>query len=122
MAYARRRVVYLADHPASALIEILVHTDVDLIPDSYQLLRVRLPADFTIGEIEDGLPDEWKEHQSDTQAIGDRWLDGLSSATLRVPSAVIPKSFNYLLNPDHPDAGGLVITDIISAPFDPRLR
>lgn len=35
-----KRIVYLADHPASALLEMLVHMDRELIPATYRLLRI----------------------------------------------------------------------------------
>jgi len=39
--------VYLADHPALALLDVLVHLDVALddLPDDYVMLRVALPDD-----------------------------------------------------------------------------
>ena len=41
------RIVYLADHPASALVEVLVHLEVESedIPSSYQLVAVDLSDD-----------------------------------------------------------------------------
>jgi RES domain-containing protein len=41
--YSQGKRIYLADHPSSALLEMLVHMDRDLIPPSYQLLRIVLP-------------------------------------------------------------------------------
>ena len=40
-----RRVVYLADHPASALLEVMVHLEIDAedLPTHYQLLGVEVP-------------------------------------------------------------------------------
>ena len=40
-----RRVVYLADHPASALLEVMVHLEIDAedLPSHYQLLGVDVP-------------------------------------------------------------------------------
>jgi len=43
-----RRIIYLADHPSSALLEMLVHMDRDLLPATYQLLRVSVPDDIAI--------------------------------------------------------------------------
>ena len=43
-----RKIVYLADHPSSALLEMLVHMDRDLIPATYQLLRVVVLAAIAI--------------------------------------------------------------------------
>jgi RES domain-containing protein len=39
-----RRIVYLSDHPALCLLEILVHiSETDWLPDSHQLLSVEVP-------------------------------------------------------------------------------
>lgn len=42
-------------------------------------------------------------------AFGDRWINSLRSVILRVPSAVVPGEWNYLLNPKHPEFGKLLI-------------
>src|SRR6266481_594265 len=84
-----KRIVYLADHPSSALLEMLVHMDRDLIPSTYQLLRIVLPpaiATETIGL--DELPADWQNKTLATREIGDRWLDQSKSAVLQVPSAI----------------------------------
>jgi len=116
-----RRVVYLADHSASALLEMLVHIDRDLIPATYQLLRVVVPADIAIEDADAELPPDWRSQTLTSRALGDRWLDRSSSALLRVPSAISAKGNNYLLNPAHPDATKIAVAEIIKAPFDPRL-
>jgi len=45
------RIVDLADHPSSALLEMLVHMDRDLIPPTYQLLRIDIPPDMKIEAV-----------------------------------------------------------------------
>ena len=42
-----------------------------------------------------------------TRVIGDTWVEEQRSLALRVPSVVLPRSFNFLINPNHPayDAG-----------------
>jgi RES domain-containing protein len=117
-----KRIVYLADHPASAVLEMLVHTDRDLLPATYRLLRVIVPETVT-AEIAgaEALPADWREHPAMTRDIGDRWLDGASSALLQVPSAIVPRARNFLLNPAHADAAKLAVVEVIHAPFDPRL-
>ncbi|MDI4236292.1 RES family NAD+ phosphorylase [Bradyrhizobium sp. Arg237L] len=114
-----RPVVYLADHPSTALLEMLVHMDRDLIPASYRLLRVKLPPDIAT-EVVAGLPDDWRSQTMITRDIGDRWLDGSSSALLQVPSA-ISQGQNFLLNPAHRDAAKVSVAEIVQAPFDSRL-
>jgi RES domain-containing protein len=117
-----RRIVYLADHPSSALLEMLVHMDRDLIPRTYQLLRIALPSAITIETIGEGeLPADWQTNTMATREIGDRWLDQSGSALLQVPSAISHQGQNFLLNPVHPDAARIVVAEIVHAPFDSRL-
>lgn len=117
-----RRIVYLADHPSSALLEMLVYMDRDLIPPSYQLLSIDLPPAATIEAIGvDELPADWQNKTMITREIGDRWLDRSTSVWLQVPSAISPKGLNFLFNPTHPDAAKIVVAEIIRAPFDSRL-
>ena len=117
-----RRIVYLADHPSSALLELLVHMDRDLIPPTYQLLRIDISLDATIEAVVAGdLSGNWRTDTIASREIGDRWLDRSTSALLRVPSAISEQGQNFLLNPAHPDAAKVTVAEIIHAPFDARL-
>lgn len=118
------RVVYLSDHPASTLLETLVHLEVDPedVPDTFQLLAVELPDTVGFETIEEvQLAVGWREDQTITRDLGDRWLRENRTALLRVPSAIVPAAVNWLLNPAHADSAKARITEIIRAPFDPRL-
>jgi RES domain-containing protein len=116
-----RPIVYLADHPSSALLEMLVHMDRDLIPSAYQLLRIDVPAGLAADAVDPGmLSADWRANPIASRRVGDQWLDRASSALLQVPSA-IGQGHNYLLNPAHPDAAKVAVAEIIRAPFDPRL-
>ena len=104
-----------------ALLEMLVHMDRDLIPATYQLLRIVVPADIAVETIDAELPPDWRSQTLTSREIGDLWLDRSTSALLRVPSAISAKGNNYLLNPEQPDAAKIAVAEIIKAPFDPRL-
>lgn len=101
--------VYLAEHPALAVLEVLVHLDVTEFPDDYVLLRVTLPdaMDAPAG--------------ADSKAVGDAWLKQAQAPVLRVPSVLVPQSCNLLLNPRHPGAMAARIEDVQPFVFDPRL-
>jgi RES domain-containing protein len=119
-----RRIVYLADHPASALVEVLVHLEVDPddLPRGYNILAVDLPDQTEFGSIEVGnLPGDWLANPSSTRAMGDRWLAESRTALLRVPSAIVPFAFNWLLNPVHADSAAAVVARVLPVPLDPRL-
>lgn len=120
----RRRVVYLSDHPASALLEILVHLEVDPEdwPSSYQLLAVDIPDHIGFAKIDaHELAPDWRDDAALTRAIGDRWLAENRAGLLQVPSAIVPAAVNWLLNPAHPDTAQAHIAEITRAPFDQRL-
>ncbi|WP_156438205.1 RES family NAD+ phosphorylase [Burkholderia sp. BDU5] len=123
--YAGQPVVYLAEHPALALLETLVHLEirsVDQLPDGYQLLRVEIPDAVTVAEIaEADTPVDWRQNPGWTRGAGTEWLGAQPSALLRVPSAVVPFAHNCLLNPAHPDAGVVRIVEIVQAPHDSRI-
>jgi len=118
-----RRVVYLADHPASALIEIMVHLEIDAedLPSHYQLLGIDVPDDIAIPTV-DALPCDWREQAMLTRSLGDAWLRGGTTALLRVPSAIVPDASNYLFNPAHSDIVRIGIASAVHAAFDARLR
>ncbi len=65
-----RRIVYLADSPMAALVETLVHLDIDSedTPDSYILLNVAVPKGLRIKSLEPPDGDDWKENPALTQA------------------------------------------------------
>ncbi|TPQ32652.1 RES domain-containing protein [Bradyrhizobium guangdongense] len=116
-----RRVVYLADHPSSALLEMLVHMDRDLMPPTYQLLRIAIPDNLVVEAVGAELPLDWRTQTAVSREIGDRWLDRSASLLLQVPSAISTQGANFLLNPAHPDAARVSVAEVIQAPFDPRL-
>ena len=122
-----RPVVYLAEHPALALLEDLVHLegDVDDLPDTYQLLEIDVPDDIAISAIDAAQLGEsdsdWRRNLAATRAVGDDWLHDGRTALLRVPSVVLPKSTNVLLNPAHADAGRMRIVEAARPVYDRRL-
>ncbi|MBC8640676.1 RES family NAD+ phosphorylase [Caballeronia sp. EK] len=123
--FAGRPVVYLAEHPAGALLETLVHQEVRStadLPDTYRLLRVAIGDQVTIAELSEGvLPENWREDASYTQSAGSEWLEGGSTALLKVPSAVMPFAYNYILNPVHADVAHIKIEMVIDVRHDPRI-
>jgi RES domain-containing protein len=109
-----RAVVYLAEHPALAALELRVHLDLpfELLPVDFVLMRVASP---------DSLAASRNTIPPATVAVGDAWLANARTAALRVPSVLIPHAWNILLNPRHPDAEQARIVTIEPFGFDPRL-
>ena len=122
-----RPAVYLAEHPALAVLETLVHlyVDPDELPSHYQLLTVDVAEAVAVEELSEAtlatLSTTWRDAPQDTRALTRPWFDERRTALLRLPSAIVPDAFNYVLNPLHPDAERIVVVARQMVQFDPRL-
>ncbi len=120
-----RCVVYCADHPATALLEVAVHLDPeDFDPDDFLLFRAGLPD----GQMEmlpvSMAPEGWFDERLGlaTQELGDAWLRKGQKLALGVPSALVPApAFNVLLNPSHPAYLDLEVSEPEPLRVDGRL-
>ena len=118
-----KRLVYLAESPAGAMLEVLVHLKDrgQGLPYTFALLEIEAPEHLAIREILPVADVDWKEQPESTQRIGDAWLASRETPLARVPSAIMPRTWNYLLNPVHPDARQVQVAEVIKERFDNRL-
>jgi RES domain-containing protein len=119
-----KRIVYLSEHPAVALIEILANLrgNPRLFPDTYRLMKISPDKAVLAATTQaPSLPPNWIADLPTTRQIGDAWLAQSPSALLRVPSAPSPESHNYLLNPLHADARRLEVDWTQWVSYDKRL-
>jgi RES domain-containing protein len=116
-------VVYLADSPTGALLETLVHFEIDPedIPEYHTRLKVIIPDDLAITYLDPPAVADWRLDESLTRDMGDAWLADGKTCLARVPSAIATEAWNYLLNPDHPDAARVQIVAVTQERYDPRL-
>jgi len=120
--YAGRPVVYLAESPAAALLEVCVHTSANDVPPEFTLLRIEGPDPKShVIRLED-LPQDWTARFEVTRELGTAWLRRNRTPLLQVPSAIVPETVNFLFNPTHSEAAGFRIADLFSYPFDVRLK
>lgn len=119
-----RPVVYLAESPAGALVEALVHVQASHageLPTNYQLLEVAVPDEVVAEPVQLPQGVAWSDDVALTRGCGDAWLASGRSLLLRVPSAVVGRSFNCLFNPLHGQAGQCRVLSVARYPFDGRL-
>lgn len=119
-----KRIVYLSEHPAVAVLESLVNLKGDsrLFPSTFQLLKIAIGEAVSLATLSsENLSGNWRENLKETRAIGDIWLVEKKSALLAVPSAPSPESTNYILNPLHPDAKGVTVEWAKQLKYDKRL-
>lgn len=108
-----KEVVYTASCPALAVLEL-------------RALATTMPKHYVLSWIE--LPDLESETvvfvPSDLKAfvqIGDEWLEHGRTAILRVPSVLVPRQLNYLINPLHRAFGQIQVVEETPFAFDWRL-
>lgn len=89
--------------------------------------RVCIPAVFDEDQVvaceTSDLPELWdaRPYVPASQKVGDRWVDNEESLVLRIPSVVVPREHNYLINPTHPDFDDLEIGEPELLEPDPRI-
>lgn len=117
-------IVYTAQSQSLAALELLVHLQSSELLFSYSTIAATF--DDKLVEIVDpaGLPTDWMDYPAPAalQQIGDQWVAAQRSVVLRVPSAVVPGEYTFLLNPGHPDFVKIAIGPPTPFRFDPRLR
>jgi RES domain-containing protein len=97
---AGARLLYLSQSPELAVLEARVHHRVGM--SGYWISSVGIPDRLRIRTLTlDALPADWRARKALTRAIGMQWLQSGKAPVLRVPSAVVPLSHNFLVNPEH---------------------
>jgi RES domain-containing protein len=121
-------VIYAAESRALCALEVLANAD-ELAAD-YISIEIEIPDDVLIMELSlyprpgvPALPPGWNSNPSidATRDIGTNWAKALKNAVLLVPSAVIPRERNYILNPAHPEFGKIRFATPEPFYFDKRL-
>jgi RES domain-containing protein len=120
------KLVYTAESRALATLEVSVHLDLseDLPTDRYNV-EIEIPNDIIILEVNiQDLTQDWdaKPPTLTTQTIGDDFVLQNEAAILKVPSSIIPQEFNYLINPNHPDAMKIKVSSVNPMKFDTRFK
>lgn len=116
-------IVYTSESLELALLEALVHVDVELLPRDYWQVSFEIP-DELIAPPPRRLPRGWDAlppYQPLVQKVGDAWALSGSSLALRVPASVLPERFNVLVNPAHPDLGQVREVNRARLNWPPRL-
>ena len=116
--------LYTSESIALCTVEIAVHMPLGIVPADYHLIRIELPDTAPILELNSGeLPADWKSfpHANSTQEIGDAFVLEGEYLALKVPSATVQGTYNYLINPRHQSFREVHISSTTPFEFDKRL-
>lgn len=114
-------VVYTSGTLSLAMLEMLVHIEVELAPEGLICLEIEIPETVHIESML--LPAEYAHSKDEAllKEIGSQWVRENRTAVLAVPSVIIPVERNFLINPLHPQAKKIRTIKANSFHFDPRL-
>jgi RES domain-containing protein len=120
---AGTRVVYCGESRALCALETIANAGEqrDLAKARFVAFQVEIPDALIERPVR--VPGEWRKTPPGpaTRAVGDRFVREGRLPALRVPSAVVPGEFAYLLNPTHPQFSRLTIGPPQPFRFDPRV-
>jgi len=102
-------IVYASSSLSLASLELMIHTYKEKLA-KFVAIEARFPARLPIHSIDiTSLPERWEDNFAETKKIGDEWLDSKKACILSVPSVVLPRERNFLINPKHPDFDKIVV-------------
>jgi RES domain-containing protein len=106
---------------------VMVHLEIDLedLPTTYQLLGIDVPDDLAIETLSvsdlEAVSQGWADDPTATRGLLRPWFDQARTAVVSVPSAIVPFTHNYVINPRHNDAARIRVSHVARYPHDLRL-
>lgn len=116
--------IYTAENRSLAILEYSVHIMEDDIPRALSMMSIEIPDNNMLEVPVHRLPGNWHHTPvpPSTQDFGTKMLEKLLNPVIKIPSAIIPEEYNYILNPKHPDASLFKIVEIRDFVYDIRIK
>jgi RES domain-containing protein len=112
-----RALIYASQHLSLAVLEYLVHVELDNLPNNLIWLHIHIPDSVST----ESYPENSTPPEATASKFGDAWVKDNRSLLLVVPSAVLPIEFNVLINPKHREMKQVKVIGKKAYSFDPRL-
>jgi RES domain-containing protein len=116
--------IYTSETRALAMLEYSVNINIEDIPRALSITTFEIPDTGVLVLRESDLPGDWREQPapSSTKDFGTDLLKDAVAPVIRVPSAVIPAEFNYILNPAQMDSQYFKILEVRDFVYDVRVK
>jgi RES domain-containing protein len=105
--YDGQFVIYSGSSRSLASMENMVHKmGQGVLGAKFMVMVLEIPDNLPITTITpQELPAGWKleSSYSQTQPLGSAWYEAGGTMLLKVPSAIVPAEYNFVLNARHPD-------------------
>jgi RES domain-containing protein len=113
------KVIYTAESIPLAFLENMVRRQGIGFNKDFKIMFIEIPDNTKIATIDVAqLEVGWRDfhNYSKCQPFGEIWYKESKALILKVPSAVLPESFNYVINSEHADytlVKLIAITDLV---------
>ena len=119
-------VAYCSENLSLAVLEYLIGTNVDDLPETLMKIKIELPDSQEHYEIlktdEPMYSNDYSQQKQMCKDFGTEWAIEKRSLVLLAPSFIVPENNNIMINPQHPDARLINILDIAPFQVDPRIK
>lgn len=107
--------IYLAESRALSLLEYTAHAALDTLPPALAITTFEVP-ELSIQQLQENeLPPTCfqQPYSTDSQEIGSALLIKKNCLLLQIPSVMIVREFNFVLNTLHPLISTVKITEVV---------
>jgi RES domain-containing protein len=111
--------LYTAENNVLAALEVALRVPLEHISKNYLMVPIEIPDDAEVA-IPD-LPPGWRSKPELTASVGLDFVTRRKHLAMKVPSALISDSYNFLINPQHPRMSAVKVQRPRPILFDNRL-
>lgn len=120
-----KKVIYTAESIPLAFLENIVRRQGVGFNTDFKIMIIEIPDSVSISVVNiSDLETGWRDFRnySKCQPLGDTWYDEGKTMILKVPSAVLPEAFNYVINSESSDYGMVRLIEVTDLMPDERIE
>lgn len=120
-----KKVIYTAESIPLAFLENMVRRQGVGFNKDFKIMIIEIPDTVIISTINfSDLEVGWRDFNdySKCQLLGDKWYNEGKHLVLKVPSAVLPEAFNYVINSELSDYGMIKLVSTTDLVPDERIE
>lgn len=118
-------VIYTGSSRSLSSLELVVHRSSIKPKIKYKVMIIHIPDKESLFKqiLIKELPSNWRSIAAypNLQKLGSKWYKSKESLILKIPSAIIPQEYNYIINTTHPDFLSIKLINTEDYFWDSRL-
>lgn len=117
-------VLYTSINRSLATLEVLANVTNENLPIDLCLAEIKIPDNAEVKTVSlSELPEDWDSYPAPLilSKFGNEWIKENKKLCFRVPSAVVNKEWNILINPNHQQFKDVKIMNVDKIEFDDRI-